>query len=107
MEFDSDKPVTVNGSVTKVDWRNPHTYFSVNGKDERGNAGNWVFETAGPARLARNGWHRDSVRIGDKVTVFGYRCRAGLNIGSARVVVLRDGQRLSVGSAYDGGPGSN
>jgi hypothetical protein len=107
MEFDSTMPVTFKGAVTKVDWRNPHAYVYVTGKDERGRTANWIFETVGPAGLARSGWHRDSVRVGDNITVYGYRSRAGLNIASARLVVLMDGQKLTVGSAYDGGPQSN
>ena len=107
MEFDSTMPVTVKGSVTKVDWRNPHTYFSIAGKDDRGRQATWIFETVGPAGLLRSGWHKDSVRVGDNVTVFGYRSRAGLPIGSARLVVLMDGEKLSVGSPYDGGPQAN
>jgi hypothetical protein len=104
MEFDSGQPVTVRGVVTKVEWRNPHTYLYVEVKDGKGKLINWTFETAGPAGLARSGWHRDSVKVGDQVIVSGYRSRAGLNIASARTVVLMDGHKLSAGSAYDGGP---
>ena len=107
MEFDSSQPVNLRGVVTKVEWRNPHTYLYVDVKDGEGKAINWTFETAGPAGLARSGWHRDSVKVGDHVAVFGYRSRAGSNIASARSVVLMDGHRLSAGSAYDGGPRPN
>jgi hypothetical protein len=104
MEFDSRQPVTLRGIVSKVEWRNPHTYLYVEVKGGEGKAVNWTFETAGPAGLARAGWHRDSVKVGDQVIVSGYRSRAGLNIASARTVVLMDGHKLSAGSAYDGGP---
>ena len=107
MEFDSRKPVNLRGVVTKVEWRNPHAYLYLDVRDGERKVTNWTFETAGPAGLARNGWHRDSVKVGDHVAVFGYRSRAVSNIASARSVVLMDGHRLSVGSPYDGGPGSN
>jgi hypothetical protein len=107
MEFDSSQPVNLRGVVTKVEWRNPHSYLYVDVRNANGKVSNWTFETAGPARLARSGWHRDSVKVGDQVTVSGYRSRSGLNIGSARSVVLMDGQRLAAGSEYDGGPRSN
>jgi hypothetical protein len=107
MEFDSSQPVTLRGVVTKVEWRNPHTYFYVDVKGTGAKVTNWTFETAGPTGLARSGWHRDSMRVGDEVTVFGYRSRAGANIASAREVVLMDGHKLMAGSAYDGGPRGN
>lgn len=106
-EFDLQDPVKVKGTVTKVEWRNPHTYLYVEVKDGSGNTAEWIFETAGPLGLARNGWTRDSVRAGDQVTVFGYRSRAGLKIGSARSVVLKDGQKLFAGTPYDGVPKEN
>jgi hypothetical protein len=107
MEFDSRQQVTLRGVVTKVEWRNPHTYLYVDVKNSEGKVIHWTFETAGPAGLARAGWHRDSVKVGDQVTVSGYRSRAGLNIASARSIILMDGRRLSAASAYDGGPWSN
>jgi len=72
-EFDSGQPVTLRGVVTKVEWRNPHTYLYVDVKNRAGKVINWIFETAGPAGLARSGWHRDTVKVGDQVTVSGYR----------------------------------
>src|SRR5260370_42038354 len=86
MEFDSSRPVNLRGVVTKVEWRNPHTYLYVDVKGGEGKAINWTFETAGPARLARNGLHRDLVKGGDQGTGFGYRSRVGLNISSSRGV---------------------
>jgi hypothetical protein len=107
MEFDSRQQVTLRGVVTKVEWRNPHTYLYVDVNNSEGKLIHWTFETAGPAGLARAGWHRDSVKVGDQVTVSGYRSRAGLNIASARSIILMDGRRLSAASVYDGGPWSN
>ena len=103
-EFDANKRVTLKGVVTKVEWSNPHTYFYVDVKGESGAVVNWAFETAGPNTLSRQGWSRQSLKIGDQVTVVGYQARDGLPIASAREVVLSDGHRVFVGSAVDGGP---
>lgn len=102
-EFDISKRITLKGVVTKIEWSNPHTYFYVDVK-EGSNVVNWAFETAGPNTLARLGWDRHSLKIGDQVTVVGYRARDGANIASAREVTLADGRRVFAGSAADGGP---
>jgi len=107
MEFDPGKPVALQGVVTRVEWRNPHTYFYVDVKNDRGAVVNWIFETAGPAGLARSGWRPDSLKRGDQVTVFGYQSRSGSSIASARSIVFKDGHKLAAGSAYDGGPQPN
>ena len=103
-EFDAKKPVTVSGVVTRVDWINPHTYFYVDVKNGQGLAVNWIFETAGPNTLDRHGWHRDSVKKGDEITVLGFQARSAANIASARLIVLHDGRKVIVGSPGDGGP---
>jgi hypothetical protein len=103
-EFDAKKPVTVSGVVTRVDWINPHTYFYVDVKNGEGRAVNWIFETAGPNTLDRHGWHRDSVKKGDEITVVGFQARGAANIASARLIVLHDGRKVIVGSPGDGGP---
>jgi hypothetical protein len=103
-EFDAKQRVTVKGVVTKVEWTNPHTYFYVDVKGESGAVVNWAFETAGPNTLARQGWSRQSLKIGDQVTVTGYRARDGLPIASAREVVLSGGRKVFVGTSVDGGP---
>lgn len=102
-EFDGKHRVTLTGRVTKVEWTNPHTYFYVDVQGE-GGVVNWAFETAGPNTLARQGWNRQSLKVGDHVTVSGYRARDGLPIASAREIVLSDGRRVLVGSTVDGGP---
>lgn len=104
VEFDAKKQVTLSGVVTKVEWSNPHTYFYLDVKGEDGSTVNWTFETAGPNTLAKLGWHRKSLKVGDQVTVTGYRARGNPTIASARAVVLADGRRVSAGSSVDGGP---
>ena|ERR1700733_720395 len=104
-EFDLSKRITLHGLVTKVEWMNPHVYLYVDVKVD-GKTANWACETAGPNTLARQGWNRMSLKIGDRVTVVGYRARDGAFVASAREVVLADGRKVFVGSAYDGGPQS-
>jgi hypothetical protein len=104
-EFDLTKRITLQGNVTKIDWMNPHVYLYVDVK-AGGKTDNWACETAGPNTLARQGWSRMSLKIGDRVTVVGYRARDGAFVASAREVVLADGRKVFVGSPYDGGPKS-
>jgi RecJ-like exonuclease len=104
VEFDAKQRVTLKGQVTKIEWTNPHTYFYVDVKEETGRVVNWAFEAAGPNTLAHLGWDRKSMKIGDQVTVTGYRARDASNIASAREVVLADGRKVFAGSAVDGGP---
>jgi len=103
-EFDGARRTRFEGVVTKVDWRNPHTYFYVDVRDAGGRLANWAFETAGPNLLARLGWKRDSLKVGDRVTVVAYPAWDGANVASARSVTLADGRQVFAGSATDGGP---
>jgi hypothetical protein len=104
VEFDAKQRVTLKGLVTRIEWTNPHTYFYVDVKDERGHMVNWAFEAAGPNTLAHLGWDRKTMKIGDQVTVTGFRARDAANIASAREVVLADGRKVLAGSTVDGGP---
>ena len=104
-EFDLSKRITLQGRVTKVEWMNPHVYVYVD-VNANGKSANWACETAGPNTLARQGWSRMSLKIGDRVTVFGFRARDGAYVASAREVVLADGRKVFVGSPYDGAPKS-
>jgi hypothetical protein len=100
-------PVTVTGNVTKVEWSNPHARFYVDAKDESGATVNWDFELASPNGLMRRGWTRNSMKIGDVVTVTGYRAKNASNVGNASTVTLADGKRLFAGSSGEpGGEGS-
>lgn len=99
-EFDDKKPVKLTGVVTKVEWTNPHTWFYLDVKDESGKVTNWGFEMGSPNGLMRNGWTRNSMKIGDVITVEASRARDGSNIANARVVVLGStGQRLFAASS--------
>ena len=98
-EFDSNKPIKVTGTVTKIEWMNPHAYFYIDVKDDAGKVTNWGMEMGSPNGLMRQGWTRNSMKIGQEVTVEGSRAKDGSNIGNARSVVLQGGQRLFAGSS--------
>jgi hypothetical protein len=100
-EFDVKKPFKMSGVVTKVTWANPHIFFYMDVVDEKtGKTVNWAMEMANPNRLMREGWSRDTLKIGHKVTVEGSLARNGSPLGNARVVMLADtGQRLFAGSS--------
>ena len=76
-EYDSKKPVSLKGIVTKVDWMNPHVYFYMDVTDEKGNIVNWAFEMGPPNGLQRSGWTRNTMKVGDVVTVEGSRAKDG------------------------------
>jgi Family of unknown function (DUF6152) len=99
-EFDADKPVKLSGAVTKVEWENPHAWFYIDVKDATGKVENWGFEMGSPNILIRAGWGRNSLKIGDVVTVEASRAKNGANIANAKVVILdRTGQKLFAGSS--------
>ncbi|HXC59899.1 MAG TPA: DUF6152 family protein [Steroidobacteraceae bacterium] len=100
-EFDAAKKLKLTGTVTKVEWRNPHTYFYVDVKGEDGAIHNWAMELGSPNVLMRRGWTRDSLKIGDQVTVEGARARDNSYKANANSVVMGDGKRLFNGSAED------
>jgi len=99
-EFDSAKPITLEGVVTRIDWENPHVYFYINVTDTSGAVVNWKCETRGPNGLTRQGWNRDSMKIGDKVIVHGSLARQIPNMVDGRQVTLADGRRILSGSAH-------
>jgi hypothetical protein len=97
-EFDAAKPITLTGTVTKVEWTNPHTWFFIDVKNADGSVTNWGFEMPGPAQLLRLGMKRDSMKAGDVVTVDARRARDGSNQANAQTVTLAGtGQRLFAG----------
>jgi hypothetical protein len=103
-EYDADKPVTLKGTVTKVEWTNPHARFYVDVKDDSGKVTNWNFELASPNGLMRQGWTRHSLKVGDVVSVTGAMAKDGSNMANARTVTLADGRKVFAGTSGDGGP---
>ena len=99
-EFDRDKPVTTTGAVVKVEWMNPHIWFYIDVRDEAtGTVTNWAWEMGSPNGLMRRGWTRNSLKIGDVVTVEGSRARNGGNKANATSVVLAGGTQLFSGTS--------
>lgn len=97
-EYDGDKPITLSGTVVKVEWTNPHIHFFLDVKDVNGGVTQWKFEGYPPNMLVRQGWKRDTtLKPGDAVTVFAWRARIEPNMAHAREVTFADGSRLAAG----------
>jgi len=99
-EFDSQKPVTKKGIVTKIDWANPHVWFYLNVKTEGGAVENWGFEMGGPNSLRTSGWTRETMKIGDEVIVDGSLAKNGSRSVNAKSVTMAStGKRLGAASS--------
>lgn len=98
-EFDANKKITITGKVTKVDWTNPHARFYFDAKNDKGEMVNWNFELASPNGLMRLGWTRNSLKIGDVVTVVGTLAKNSPYVGNTNSVTLEGGRRLFAGSS--------
>jgi uncharacterized protein DUF6152 len=106
-EFDSNKPVTLTGTITKVEFQNPHIYFYIDVKQGDGKVVNYAVEGGTPNQLRRQGWGRDSLKIGETVTVQGFSARKpDVFVVNGRTVILADGRRVFGFSGADE-PGSN
>jgi len=103
-EYDANQPVTLTGSVTKIEWQNPHARFYLDVKDQKGGLTNWNLELASPNALVRNGWTRKSLNVGDDVTVEGSAARDGSKMANARVVRLANGRQVFAGSSGGDAP---
>jgi hypothetical protein len=103
-EFDQSKPITLEGAVTKVEWFNPHVYIYIDVKDANGKMVNWALEGGPPNSLYRQGWRKDSVKIGDRITVTAYLAKDASSTASIRLVTTPDGRKVFAGTADDGGP---
>ncbi|HEV3334295.1 MAG TPA: DUF6152 family protein [Bryobacteraceae bacterium] len=103
-EYDANKPVTLKGKVTKVDWVNPHSWVHIDVADADGKVTNWSCETAPPNILYRQGWRRDSLKEGDEVTIDGFSSKDGSATMTARSVTMPNGRKMFAGSNTDGAP---
>ena len=107
-EYDAKKPITLTGTVTKVEWTNPHIHFYLDVKDPKGNVVNWKIEGFPPNVLYRTGWKRDvTMKPGDTITVTGWRARDGGNWAHSREVTFSDGKKLFAGPPSGTGDGGN
>lgn len=98
-EFDANSPIDLTGTVTKIEWMNPHTFFYIDVENDDGSYENWAIELGSPNGLMRRGWTRNSLDLGDTVSVEGSRARDGSLKGNARRVELASGRRLFAGSS--------
>jgi hypothetical protein len=105
-EYDGGKTFDLKGTVSKVEWTNPHVRFYVDVVEQGGKMATWNMELASPSALARNGWTSRTLKVGDQVAVKGYAAKVAENRGAARSVVLADGRSLFGGAADDNGPGA-
>ena len=103
-EYDANKPVTLKGAVTRVEWTNPHARFYVDVKDDKGTVTNWNLELASPNVLTRQGWTRKSLNVGDVITVEGSLAKDGSKMANARLVTLAVRQAVFAGSSGGDGP---
>jgi hypothetical protein len=104
-EFDANKPITVKGFVTKVEWTNPHVWFYINVKNQSGAVENWGFEMGPPHGLQTRGWTRTTMKLGDEVEVSGTLAKNGSKRGNARTVTMvSTGQRLGAASSEGTNP---
>lgn len=103
-EFDGDKPVRLVGTITRIEWTNPHSYFYLDVKNSKGVVSNWGCESGNPGALSRRGWKRGDIKIGDTLIVDGFLAKDGSHLIDARRVTLPDGRTVYGGSPGDGGP---
>jgi len=105
-EYDDQKPITITGTVTKIDWTNPHSYVFLDVKDPSGQVVPWKFEGYPPGVLYRTGWKRNvTMKPGDTVTIFGWRARDNSNWAHSRQVTFADGKKLYFGPPAGTGDG--
>ena len=103
-EFDASKAVTLVGSVTKVEWANPHIWVYLDVKDDRGTPQAWQCEGGPPNTLTRNGWGPNSLKVGDQITIDGALAKDGSHTCNARTVKLADGRSVFAGSSGGDNP---
>ena len=102
-EFDVNQPVKVHGTITRVEWVNPHAWLYVDVKDADGKVTNWHFELGPPNALFRLGWKKDSIPAGTEVSISGFKAKAQDAVANGRSIILPDGKELFSGGS---GPGS-
>jgi hypothetical protein len=107
-EYDSKKPVELKGTLTSIDWVNPHAWIHMEVKDETGKTAKWDCELGSPNLLLRNGWRKDTLKPGDTIIVSGSMAKDGSTMANAKTVKLGDGTRVfNAGSSGDPGtPGA-
>ena len=103
-EFDADRPMQLQGTVTKTEWINPHSWIHIEVKDDAGNVETWAIECGAPTALIRRGLNPNSVPVGTELVVDGYGAKDGSNTANARDITLPDGSQFYAGSSGTGAP---
>ena len=106
-QYDAAKQVTLAGTITKVEWTNPHTFFFIDVKDDQGRIVNWTIEGGAPNVLYREGWKPTTLKVGDQVTVTAALAKDGSNQGNALLVKLPDGRCVFAGTSGPQGTGTD
>jgi hypothetical protein len=96
-QYDREKPITLKGAITKIEWANPHIYFYIDVADKTATT-HWAIEGGAPSTLYRAGWRKDSAKVGDVVTVDGFLAKDGSKLVNMQVALLADGRKLFVGT---------
>jgi hypothetical protein len=104
-EFDADKPIKFKGTVTKMEWINPHAWIHIDVKADDGQTTAWMIEAAAPNALLRRGWTKNSLLKGTEILVEGYQAKDGANRANGSIITFTDGKKLFVGSSA-GDPGA-
>jgi hypothetical protein len=104
-EFDANQPVELHGTITKMEWINPHSWLHIDVKNADGTTTAWMIEGATPNTLLRRGFTREAVKAGTEITIVGFRAKNGANRANGRDLILPDGSRLFMQSSGTGAPG--
>ena len=103
-EFDANRPVKLEGVVTKMEWINPHSWIHIDVKGDDGSVQKWMIEGGAPNALLRRGWNRDSLKAGTQIMVQGFQAKDGSHRANGRDITFADGSKLFVGSSGIGAP---
>jgi hypothetical protein len=103
-EFDAKKPVKLRGTVTKMEWINPHAWIHIDAKDADGKVTSWMVEGGTPNTLFRRGFTKDSLAIGTEIVVDGYQAKDGSNRANGRDITFPDGRKLFLGASSTDAP---
>ena len=103
-EFDGDRPVELRGTVTMVEWVNPHAWIHMDVKAEDGTVVNWMVEAGAPNAMFRRGFRKDSLPVGTEILIDGYQAKSGKTMANGRNITLADGRTLFMGSSGTGAP---
>ena len=102
-DFDSNKPVTLTGTITQVQWTSPHVYTHIDVKDPQGKVTSWRIEMGSPTELTKAGWTRAMLKAGEMVTLQGWQAKNGTSFANADEMTLSDGKKLSAMSSFHSG----